>query len=58
MVDKFFLVLENDTWVQVPFAEWESYEEGDEFPRPTPASPTSEDREVDRHATTRCPGEC
>lgn len=45
MVDKFFLVLEDDTQVQVPFAEWESLEEGDDFARLTPAvSPATEER--------------
>jgi hypothetical protein len=31
MADGYFLLLEDDTQVQVPFSEWESYEMGDVF---------------------------
>lgn len=31
MVDKYYLILEDDTQVQVPFSEWESYNRGDNY---------------------------
>jgi hypothetical protein len=30
-VDKYFFILEDDTQVQVPFSEWESYKAGDNY---------------------------
>ncbi len=30
-VDKYYLILEDDTQVQVPFSEWESYKAGDNY---------------------------
>lgn len=29
LADKYFLILEDDTQIQVPFKEWESYNVGD-----------------------------
>ena len=31
MADGYYLLLEDDTQVQVPFSEWESYEMGDNY---------------------------
>jgi hypothetical protein len=31
LVDKYFFILEDDTQVQVPFSEWESYSKGDNY---------------------------
>lgn len=31
LVDKYFLILEDGTQVQVPFKEWESYKRGDNY---------------------------
>ena len=31
LVDKYFLILEDGTQVQVPFTEWESYKRGDNY---------------------------
>lgn len=31
LVDKYYLILEDDTQVQVPFKEWESYNKGDNY---------------------------
>lgn len=31
LVDKYFLILEDDTEVQVPFKEWEKYKVGDVY---------------------------
>ncbi len=30
-VDKYYLILEDDTQAQVPFKEWESYKKGDNY---------------------------
>jgi hypothetical protein len=31
LVNKYFLILEDDTQIQVPFKEWESYNIGDVY---------------------------
>ena len=31
LVDKYYLILEDYTQVQVPFSEWESYNKGDNY---------------------------
>ena len=31
MADGYYLLLEDDTQVQIPFSEWESYEMGDNY---------------------------
>jgi hypothetical protein len=31
LVDKYFLILEDDTQVQVPFGDWERYNRGDNY---------------------------
>jgi hypothetical protein len=30
-VDKYYLILEDDTQVQVPFCDWEKYNKGDNY---------------------------
>jgi hypothetical protein len=31
LVDKYFFILEDDTQVQVPFCDWEKYNNGDNY---------------------------
>ena len=35
LVDKYFLILDDRTEIQVRFSEWEKYQKGDEYPQPT-----------------------
>ena len=35
LVDKYFLILDDGTEIQVRFSEWEKYQKGDEYPQPT-----------------------
>jgi len=38
LVEKYFLILEDGTDIQVPYREWELYQKGDEYPKRLPDS--------------------
>jgi len=38
LVEKYFLILEDGTDIQVPYKEWELYQKGDEYPKRLPDS--------------------
>jgi len=38
LVEKYFLILEDGTDIQVPYSEWELYQKGDEYPKRLPDS--------------------